>query len=217
MSLRISRQFHRWVRDVLRIILNAALAVSIAFALHSLLQGKSKSWNGDDTGLQLPPHNTVAPPSTTEVVELQQDFNENVTTWQAILQDPSLRNFVDLVGRCMPMANIARNLDNPNKTYTIYAPINSAFEGPLRHPVDVESVPFYYLYFTLNHMGPGSVSYEDLKASSTVENSINHDAYFKNLQRISTKGKDGGLLFNHIANYVGRPLVRNEVLRIKKQ
>jgi len=206
MGLRTSRQAQRWARGILRVTLNVLLAASIAFTLHILLRGKSKSWNGHDTGLQLPPHDTVEPLSTIEVAESQQHPDENATLWQVMLQDPTLQGYVNLN---MPFGDIKGHLDNASEIYTVYAPINSAFEGPLRHPVDAPE--FYYKFISLNHMGPNNVSFEEMKASTTVENFINHDIFFKNLQRISTKSKNGGMVLNHVANYVGRPLVRNEI------
>ena len=207
MGLKTSRQFQRRARAILRVTLNAVLAASIAFALHATLRrGKSKSWDGNDIGLQLPPHDTVEPLSTVEVAKSQQDPDKNATLWQVMLQDPTLQGFVNLI---MPFSDIKGHLEDASKIYTIYAPINSAFEGPLRHPVD--AVQFYYKFVSLNHMGPNKVSYEELKASTTVENLMNHDIFFKNLQRISTKSKSGGMVLNHVANYVGRPLVSHEV------
>ncbi|MCJ1264301.1 hypothetical protein MMC22_004172 [Lobaria immixta] len=201
MGLRTSRQFQRWARGILRVTLNAALAVSIAFALHTLMRGKSKSWNGDGTGLKLPAHDSVEPLRPIEVAESQQHPVENATLWQVMLQDPTLQSFVSLN---MPFSDIKDRLDNASEIFTIYAPINSAFEGPLRNPVDAPG--FYYKFLSLNHMGPKNISYEELKASTTVENFINHDIFFKNLQRISTQGKNGEMTLNHVANYVGQPL-----------
>ena len=206
MGLKTSRQVQKWVRGILRVALNVVIAASIAFALNTLLRGKSRRPNGDATSLHLPTHDTVEPWSTVEAVESQQHPNENATLWQVMLQDPTLQGYVNLN---MPFADIKGHLDNASEIYTVYAPINSAFEAPQRHPVD--AIEFYYKFISLNHMGPDNVSYEDIKASTTVENFINHDAYFKNLQRISTKSKDGKLVLNHVANYVGRPLVRNEL------
>ena len=206
MGSRTSRQTRNWVRGILRLTLNAALAACIAFALHALLRGKSNNWKEDDLALELPPHDSVEPLSTVEVAESQQHSNENATLWQVMLQDPTLQGYVNFN---MPFLDIKGHLDNASEIYTIYAPINSAFEGPQRHPVDAPD--FYWKFLSLNHMGPKNISYEDLKASTTVENFLNHDIYFKNLQRISTKGKNGEMLFNHVANYVGQPLVRNDV------
>ena len=206
MGSRTSRQTRNWARGILRIALNTALAGCIAFALHILLRGKSKNWKGDNIALKLPPHDSVEPLSTIEVAESQQHSNENATLWQVMLQDPTLQSYVDFN---KPFLDIIGHLDNASEIHTIYAPINSAFEGPQRHPVDAPV--FYWKFLSLNHMGPKSVSYEELKASTTVENFLNHDIFFKNLQRISTKSKNGEMVFNHIANYVGQPLVRNDV------
>ena len=206
MGSRTSRQFQRRARAILRVTLNIVLAASIAFALHATLRrGTSKSWNGDGIGLQFPPHDTVEPLSTIDVAESQQHPDKNATLWQVMLQDSTLQGYVDFI---VPFSDIKNHLENASEIYTIYAPINSAFEGPLRHPVDAPQ--FYYKFLSLNHMGPNNVSYEELKASTTVENFMNHDIFFKNLQRISTKSKNGGMVLNHVANYVGRPLVSHE-------
>ena len=199
MGLNTSRQFHRWARVILRVAINIGIAACIAFALHALLRNKSKSSTGDDqSSLQDP----IEPLDTGRIANPQAHTDEHATLWQMMLQDPSLEGYVNLN---TPFSDIKDHLDNASEIYTIYAPINSAFEGPLRHPVDPPV--FYHKFFSLNHMGPGNVSYEELQASTTVQNFLNHDIFFKNLQRISTKGKDGKTVLNHVASYVGRPLV----------
>ena len=204
MGLRTSRQIQRWRRGVLRVSINITLAAFVAFVVHTLTQGKSKSWSGGSIENQLLPHGTAEIQSTIEVVKPQQDLLENATLWKMMLGDPTLQEFVNLN---MPFQDIQANLDDANQIYTIYAPIDSAFQAPLRNPVDAPD--FYYKFLSLNHMGPNNVSYEELAASTTVENFLNHDMFFKNLQRISTKSKNGEMKFNHVANYVGHPLVRN--------
>ena len=206
MGLKTSRQFRRWSRGVLRVALrvtfNAVLASVVAFILHDLLRGRSSKI------FQLPFHDTIETSHTNQVEEALLRQDENATIWQVMLQDPSLQRFVDLN---MPFSDIKGHLDNASEIYTVYAPIDSAFEGPLRHPVDPPN--FYAKFFSLNHMGPGKVSHEDLQASTTVANSLNHDVYFKNLQRISTKSKQGSMVVNHVANYVGRPLVSSRICK----
>ena len=182
--------------------MNVVLATSIALVLHTLFRSRPKSENEIDGDFQLGLHGTVGRPSTIEVEDLPPQSDENATLWQVMLQDPSLQGYVNLN---MPFSDIQGHLDNASEIYTVYAPINSAFEGSLRHPVDPPD--FYYKFISLNHMGPNNVSYDDLKASTTIGNFINHDIYFKNLQRISTKSKNGSVVMNHVANYVGRPLV----------
>ena len=217
MGLRTSRQFDRWARSILRVALNVVIAACVALALHTLLRDKPKSEIGDDIGLRLPPEDTAEPlgakevadslpQSTVEDASLQERPDGNATLWQVMLQDPTLQGYVNLN---MPFSDIKGHLDNASEIYTIYAPINSAWEGPLRHPVDAPD--FYWKFLSLNHMGPKNVSYEELKASMTVENFLNHDIFFKNLQRISTKSRSGDMVLNHVAKYVGQPLVRNEI------
>ena len=197
-----SRQYQRWTRGILRVILNIAIAAIIAFAIHTLLlRATTKSHVGDDLGLQIPSHGTVEPLSDT------QNSDGNATLWEVMLQDPSLQRFVNFNMPFLPA--IKGRLDNLDQTWTVYAPINSAFEGPQRHPVDAPI--FYYIFTSMNHIGSSNVSYEELKASTTVENLMSHDMYFRNMQRISTKSRNGEMVLNHVANYVGRPLVRNKV------
>ena len=203
-QMKTSRQFRTWARGILRLILNIAIAAAIAFALHTVLRGRSKSRTGDDIDIQLPSQGIVHPLSAIEVTESQEYF-ENATLWQVMLQDPTLQSFVHLN---MPFLDMKRRLDDPSETYTIYAPINSAFEGPQRHPVDAPF--FYYLFTSMNHIGAKNVSYEELKASTTVENLISHDMWYRNMQRISTKSRSGEMVLNHVAKYVGRPIVSNK-------
>lgn len=212
MGWKTSRQFRQWSLSILRLTLNAALAASIAFILHTLLRGRWRSENGIDIDFQLQPHVTLEPLRTIEVEDSAPHLNENATLWQVMLEDPSLQRYIDLN---MPFSDIKGRLDNASEICTVYAPIDSAFEGPLRHPVDPPV--FYHKFIRLNHIGPNNVSYEDLKASTTVENFMNHDVYFKNLQRISTKSKNGSMVMNHVANYVGRPLVRSQNSQTKLQ
>lgn len=207
MSYKISHRFRRWSHNVLRVALNVILATFIALVLHTLFRGRPKGEKDIDGDFQLKLHDTIGRPSTIEVDNLSPQSNENATLWQVMLQDSSLQGYVTLN---MPFSDIQGHLDNASEIYTVYAPINSAFEGSLQHPVDPPD--FYYKFMSLNHMGPGNVSYEDLKASTTIENFINHDIYFKNLQRISTKNQNGSMVMNHVANYVGRPLVGSSKL-----
>ena len=201
-----SRQFRKCARGIPRLILNTAIAATIAYALHTVFRGKLKSQEGNDPDLELPPQGAIQPLSAIEVTEPQKYADENATLWQVMLQDPTLQRFLKLN---MPFADLKRRLNDPSDVYTVYAPVNSAFEGPQRHPVDAPF--FYYLFTSMNHIGAQNVSYEELKASTTVENLISHDMWYRNMQRISTKSKTGELVLNHVAKYVGQPIVRNKM------
>lgn len=179
----------------------AFLVATIAFALQSYLRGKQDPFESEELGTGHQDHH----------VESQHDHlpNPSATLWELMVNDHTISEYVKLN---KPFDDITGHLGNASEMYTIYAPIDSAFENQT-YPVDAPG--FYWKFLSLNHMGADAVSYEDLVSSTTVSNFINHDIYFKYLQRISTKDKKGNLVFNHVGEYVGKEVVSDPMYRFR--
>ena len=181
-------------RTLARIFRVALIGVVFAYALQEYLYRRQ---------YYVKSHNSI---QLNDPIEDGQDIvhesDENATIWRLMVQDPTISRYMKLNEQ---FEDIRGHLDNASEIYTLYVPIDSAFENQT-YPVDAPD--FYWKFLSLNHMGPGAVSREDLIASSTVKNFINHDIYFKYLQRLSVKDKDGDLIFNHVGKYVGKEIVK---------
>ena len=181
-------------RTLARIFRIALIGVVLAYALQEYLYRRQ---------YYVKSHNSIQlndPPKDAQ--DIVHESDENATIWRLMVEDPTISQYVKLNEQ---FKDIRGRLDNANEMYTLYVPIDSAFENQT-YPVDAPD--FYWKFLSLNHMGPGAVSHEVLIASSTVKNFINHDIYFKYLQRLSVKDKDGDLIFNHVGKYVGKEIVK---------
>jgi uncharacterized surface protein with fasciclin (FAS1) repeats len=127
-----------------------------------------------------------------------------MTLWELLRADPRVSRFADVVGE---LPDIVRGLSAPPAKFTVYAPVNEAFDSFYFPP---DPPPFFGLFLAGYHMGPGFVSAEQLASAGTVASFVNGDIFFDYKQRISVQHNPKGMTFNHEADYIppdGAPLV----------
>ena len=175
---------------------------STAYALQSYLRGTQWMLNSQELGNQGQEiHDTTA--------ENEVGSTTNVTVWEILKNDPTISKFYKLNE---PMDIIYKWLDNPKHIFTIYAPIDSAWDN---QTFPSEAPDFYWSFLSLHHMASGWTSYADLAASTTMHNRIVLDIFQKYRQRYTVKDKNGDMLFNRKAKYVGKESVSSRDLQFE--
>lgn len=127
----------------------------------------------------------------------QEDHHEaNLTIWEILSNDESVSQFAEIVGK---LPDIVRGLSAAQAHFTIYAPVNEAFDSFYFPP---DPPPFFGLFIAGCHMGPGLVSAERLPSMSTVPSFVNGDIFFTYKQRISVQQVEGELALGHQARFL---------------
>ncbi|KAF5007924.1 hypothetical protein FDECE_5840 [Fusarium decemcellulare] len=117
----------------------------------------------------------------------------NLTIWEVLSNDESVSRFVEIVSN---LPDIVRGLSAPQARFTVYAPVNEAFDSFYFPP---DPPPFFGLFIAGCHMGPGPLPAERLPSRSTVSSFVNGDIFFTYKQRISVQQTGDGLTLNHEA------------------
>ncbi|WZH40771.1 FAS1 domain-containing protein [Fusarium acuminatum] len=120
-------------------------------------------------------------------------YETNLTVWEVLNKDERVSKFVEIVSK---LPDIVRGLSAPQARFTVYAPINEAFDSFYFPP---DPPPFFSLFIAGCHMGPGPVSAERLQTLGTVPSFVNGDIFFTYKQRISVQQTRDGLKLNHAA------------------
>ncbi|KXH68536.1 hypothetical protein CSAL01_02193 [Colletotrichum salicis] len=126
------------------------------------------------------------------------DQNANLTIWEILSNDERVSRFAKIIGE---LPDIVRGLSAPQAQFTVYAPVNEAFESFYFPP---DPPPFFGLFIAGYHMGPGPVPAEHLESVGTVSSFVNGDIFFDYKQRISVQHTGKDITFNHEAKYVTR-------------
>ncbi|KAK7456850.1 hypothetical protein CaCOL14_010750 [Colletotrichum acutatum] len=126
------------------------------------------------------------------------DQNANLTIWKVLSNDERVSRFAKIIGE---LPDIVRGLSAPQAQFTVYAPVNEAFESFYFPP---DPPPFFGLFIAGYHMGPGPVPVEHLRSVGTVSSFVNGDIFFDYKQRISVQHTSTGITFNHEAKYIPR-------------
>ncbi|KAK5988364.1 Aurofusarin biosynthesis cluster protein S [Cladobotryum mycophilum] len=128
---------------------------------------------------------------------LQDKLPENATVWDIIRNDERISRFADVVGM---FDDIVGGLKAPKAKFTIYAPVNEAFEREF-FPFDLPW--FYWKFLAGYHMGPGPVPEKALHSTGTVSSFVNADIFFTYKQRISTQQHSSGqITLNHQVGHI---------------
>ncbi|CAJ2509010.1 Uu.00g140360.m01.CDS01 [Anthostomella pinea] len=119
---------------------------------------------------------------------------QSMTVWDVLQRDERVSKFADIVGM---FDDIVLGLSTPQAKFTVYAPVNEAFDDMFFPP----DLPWFYWKFLAGyHMGPGSLSEADLKSQSTISSFVNADVFFTYKQRISVQERSLGRVgLNHAA------------------
>ncbi|KAM0543228.1 hypothetical protein ACHAO7_009528 [Fusarium culmorum] len=117
----------------------------------------------------------------------------NLTVWEVLSNDDRVSKFVDVIGK---LPDIVRGLSAPQARFTVYAPVNEAFDSFYFPP---DPPPFFGLFIAGCHMGPGPVPAERLPSMGTVSSFVNGDIFFTYKQRISVQKDKSGLILNRAA------------------
>ncbi|SPJ88299.1 uncharacterized protein FTOL_12554 [Fusarium torulosum] len=120
-------------------------------------------------------------------------YETNLTIWEILNKDDRVSKFVEIVGK---LPDIVRGLSAPQARFTVYAPVNEAFDSFYFPP---DPPPFFNLFIAGCHMGPGPISAERLQTLGTVPSFVNGDIFFTYKQRISVQQTSNGLMLNHAA------------------
>ncbi|KAF4975329.1 hypothetical protein FZEAL_7862 [Fusarium zealandicum] len=126
------------------------------------------------------------------------DHDVNQTIWEILSKDESVSRFTQIVGE---LPNIVKALSTPQARFTIYAPVNEAFDSFYFPP---DPPPFFGLFIAGCHMGPELVPAERLRSMSTVTSFVNGDIFFTYKQRISVQQYGGQIRLNHEAEVLPR-------------
>ncbi|KAF4989104.1 hypothetical protein FGRMN_9346 [Fusarium graminum] len=129
-------------------------------------------------------------------------FEAHLTVWEILNRDDRVSRFVEIVSK---LPDIVRGLSAPQAHFTVYAPVNEAFDSFYFPP---DPPPFFNLFIAGCHMGPGPVSAERLATLGTVSSFVNGDIFFTYKQRISVQHTLDGLMLNHAAQLL--PVNRSE-------
>lgn len=124
------------------------------------------------------------------------DHESNLTVWDILSNDASVSRFARIVGE---LPDIVRGLSAPQAKFTVYAPVNEAFESFYFPP---DPPPFFGLFLAGYHMGPGPVPAERLSSAGTVSSFVNGDIFFTYKQRISIQQNGNKITLNHEAEYL---------------
>lgn len=117
----------------------------------------------------------------------------NLTVWEVLSNDERVSKFVEIVGK---LPDIVRGLSAPQARFTVYAPVNEAFDSFYFPP---DPPPFFGLFIAGCHMGPGPVPAERLPTMGTVSSFVNGDIFFTYKQRISVQQDRDVVTLNHVA------------------
>ncbi|KAI5456763.1 FAS1 domain-containing protein [Mariannaea sp. PMI_226] len=128
--------------------------------------------------------------------EIDHESESNRTIWDILSNDESVSRFAQIVGE---LPDIVRGLSAPQARFTVYAPVNEAFESFYFPP---DPPPFFGLFLAGYHMGPGWVPAEQLRSTGTVSSFVNGDIFFTYKQRISVQHNGDGMTLNHEAEYL---------------
>ncbi|RGP64458.1 fasciclin domain family [Fusarium longipes] len=120
-------------------------------------------------------------------------YKTNLTVWEVLSNDDRVSKFVEIIGT---LPDIVRGLSAPQARFTVYAPVNEAFDSFFFPP---DPPPFFNLFIAGCHMGPGPVPEERLPILGTVSSFVNGDIFFTYKQRISVQKDSNGLTLNHVA------------------
>ncbi|OBS28394.1 hypothetical protein FPOA_02332 [Fusarium poae] len=136
-----------------------------------------------------------------------EDHHEtNLTVWEVLSNDDRVSKFVEIVGK---LPDIVRGLSAPQARFTVYAPVNEAFDSFYFPP---DPPPFFGLFIAGCHMGPGPIPAERLPTMGTVSSFVNGDIFFTYKQRISVQKEGNGLTLNHAARLL--PLNKSHSIAI---
>lgn len=124
--------------------------------------------------------------------------NANLTIWEVLSNDERVSRFAKIIGE---LPDIVRGLSAPQAQFTVYAPVNEAFESFYFPP---DPPPFFGLFIAGYHMGPGPVPAEHLGSIGTVSSFVNGDIFFDYKQRISVQRTGKDITLNHEAKYIPR-------------
>ncbi|KAL6921179.1 hypothetical protein FSST1_005205 [Fusarium sambucinum] len=130
----------------------------------------------------------------------------NLTVWDVLSNDDRVSKFVEIVGK---LPDIVRGLSAPQARFTVYAPVNEAFDSFYFPP---DPPPFFGLFIAGCHMGPGPVPAERLPTMGTVSSFVNGDIFFTYKQRISVQQDSSGLTLNHAARLL--PLNKSQSIAV---
>jgi uncharacterized surface protein with fasciclin (FAS1) repeats len=120
--------------------------------------------------------------------------------------DDRVSKFVEIVGK---LPDIVRGLSAPQARFTVYAPVNEAFDSFYFPP---DPPPFFGLFIAGCHMGPGPVPAERLPTMGTVSSFVNGDIFFTYKQRISVHQDSNGLTLNQAARLL--PLNKSQSIAV---
>ncbi|KAH6960182.1 FAS1 domain-containing protein [Fusarium avenaceum] len=133
-------------------------------------------------------------------------YETNLTVWEVLNKDERVSKFVEIVSK---LPDIVRGLSAPQARFTVYAPVNEAFDSFYFPP---DPPPFFNLFIAGCHMGPGPVSAERLHTLGTVPSFVNGDIFFTYKQRISIQHTSNGLGLNHAAQLL--PLNKSQSVAV---
>lgn len=124
-------------------------------------------------------------------------YDQNSTILDILQNDDRVSRFAEVVGQ---LPDIARGLAAPQAKFTLYVPVNEAFDDFFFPP---DPPPFYNLFLAGYHMGPGPV--QSLSSRSTVTSFVNGDIFFDYKQRISIQHYGDKTTLNHEAKLLSPP------------
>ncbi|KAB5536175.1 FAS1 domain-containing protein [Coniochaeta sp. 2T2.1] len=183
--------------NVFKALRALAVLISVPFLVQFLVSRWTRAPPGEQISVNSQ-HNKPHVPSA--------DPETNVTLWELLRADARVSRFADVIGE---LPDIVRGLSAPKAKFTVYAPVNEAFDSFYFPP---DPPPFFGLFLAGYHMGPGFVPADRLASVGTVSSFVNGDIFFDYKQRISVQhNPDGTTTFNHEADYIpptdGAPLV----------